>query len=309
MPSLTLKNKTWQEVPGARRIKIFPFFRKPSVITSNSYVLRFPEAVVVVDPGADPVQTRKICSLISRELETACMPVYLWLTHAHVDHFMALDAFTIKSIPFKTACHESGAAALEAGDRAATAADLCGYSLQPVQDIIRLNQSRLPDDIKAQLDDPQDLKIFHTPGHTPDSLCFKVGKLLLTGDLSYAALPGIAGMPGWDSSLLRDTASWMEKYLQQGHIAAVLPGHGREVHPQELEQIMKKTRQSLSRHPDIVPLDVRRAGHLYNYALTLLDEAGTILSIMGGSLLKVSYYLDLLEEKDKARQADQLMPM
>ena len=110
---MQLINKIWQQVPGAGQVRIFPFFRKPSVTSSNAYVLRFPKAVVVIDPGADPVQTMEIIRLIREQQQEKKVPVFIWLTHAHFDHFLSLKDLSGQSFRIKVACHDYGAEVLE----------------------------------------------------------------------------------------------------------------------------------------------------------------------------------------------------
>ena len=48
------------------------------------------------------------------------------------------------------------------------------------------------------LGDGERLDIYHTPGHTSCSLSFRLGALLMMGDLPFAARPGICGLDGWN---------------------------------------------------------------------------------------------------------------
>ena len=40
------------------------------------------------------------------------------------------------------------------------------------------------------------LHLYHTPGHSPDGICYQLGEFLFTGDLFLAANPGVAGIVG-----------------------------------------------------------------------------------------------------------------
>ncbi len=51
------------------------------------------------------------------------------------------------------------------------------------------------------------LHFYRAPGHSPDGVVIVAGRLALTGDLHYAANPGVAGVTGWDqAALLRSLA-------------------------------------------------------------------------------------------------------
>jgi len=72
--------------------------------------------------------------------------------------------------------------------------------------------------------DNVDLKIFHTPGHSPGSISLYLSdqKLLFTGDLVFKGGIGRTDLPGGDGSLLKDSL----KRLYELDIEWLLPGHG-----------------------------------------------------------------------------------
>ena len=65
--------------------------------------------------------------------------------------------------------------------------------------------------------------VFHTPGHTPGSVCFQIGGLLFTGDTLFAGSCGRTDLPGgsWETITrsLRFLRSLEAPYR-------VVPGHG-----------------------------------------------------------------------------------
>jgi len=69
-----------------------------------------------------------------------------------------------------------------------------------------------------------DLKIFHTPGHSPGSISLYLPdqKLLFSGDLIFKGGIGRADLPGGDGSLLKESI----KRLSELEIEWLLPGHG-----------------------------------------------------------------------------------
>ena len=46
----------WQPVPGCRDALIYPFIRKVDTVSSNSYLVRTPDVVILIDPGGLPEQ-------------------------------------------------------------------------------------------------------------------------------------------------------------------------------------------------------------------------------------------------------------
>jgi len=68
------------------------------------------------------------------------------------------------------------------------------------------------------------IKVIHTPGHTPDSICLLVdSKKLLTGDTLFVGECGRTDLPGGNSRSLYD--SLFNKLLKLTDDVEVYPGH------------------------------------------------------------------------------------
>ena len=68
------------------------------------------------------------------------------------------------------------------------------------------------------------IKVIHTPGHTPDSICLLVdSKKLLTGDTLFVGECGRTDLPGGNSKSLYD--SLFNKLLKLPDDVEVYPGH------------------------------------------------------------------------------------
>ena len=68
------------------------------------------------------------------------------------------------------------------------------------------------------------IKVIHTPGHTPDSICLLVdNKKLLTGDTLFVGECGRTDLPGGNSRSLYD--SLFNKLLKLTDDVEVYPGH------------------------------------------------------------------------------------
>src|SRR5207237_254725 len=103
-------------------------------------------------------------------------------THADVDHGQGL-AKARERLKAKTAAHPRAAAAIEAGDAVETYAHISAQNfhipMPPCKIDVKLDEG---DEIKVG---KLKLKVWHTPGHTPGQLSFKLGKLLFSGDNIY----------------------------------------------------------------------------------------------------------------------------
>ncbi|MGB9841270.1 MAG: MBL fold metallo-hydrolase [Candidatus Bathyarchaeales archaeon] len=74
------------------------------------------------------------------------------------------------------------------------------------------------------------VKVIHTPGHTPDSICLLVdGKKLLTGDTLFVGECGRTDLPSGNARSLYD--SLFNKLLRLDDAVEVYPGHDYGVRP------------------------------------------------------------------------------
>jgi hydroxyacylglutathione hydrolase len=87
-----------------------------------------------------------------------------------------------------------------------------------------------PERIDARLRDGQELtvggarvRVVHTPGHTPGSICLLLGKVLLTGDTLFPGGPGNTRRPEDLSTIVR---SITERLYTLPDDVRVWPGHG-----------------------------------------------------------------------------------
>ena len=167
------------------RLKLGPF-------DTNSYVVTClgTRESVLVDAPAEGSEILKAAK------ETN--PKYLLITHNHMDHIGALSELKAKlRIPV-------GAHRL----------DTKGLPLRP--------EILLENDEKVSFGRIS-LKVLHTPGHTPGSLCFLVGKQLISGDTIF---PGGPGKTKSSADLKRIIESITSKIFILPDDTEIYPGHG-----------------------------------------------------------------------------------
>ncbi|MFC1918674.1 MBL fold metallo-hydrolase [Chloroflexota bacterium] len=126
-------------------------------------------------------------------------PRYILLTHNHMDHLLAL-------------------AELHCGLRVPLAAHALDTGNLPSPPEILLNDG---DTISVG---KLSLKVLHTPGHTPGSLCFKVGRYLISGDTIFPGGPGKTGSPAAFQQIVKSIS---EKIFVLPDDTPVYPGHGK----------------------------------------------------------------------------------
>jgi glyoxylase-like metal-dependent hydrolase (beta-lactamase superfamily II) len=67
------------------------------------------------------------------------------------------------------------------------------------------------------------LKVLHTPGHTPGSLSFLVGKYLISGDTIFPGGPGKTGTPADFKQIVKSVET---RLFVMPDDTQVYPGHG-----------------------------------------------------------------------------------
>lgn len=123
---------------------------------------------------------------------------YIFLTHSHIDHIGALARLRVElKVPL-----------------AAHAADTGNLTPPPEMllndgDIVSLGELKLT--------------ILHTPGHTSGSLCFMVGRYLISGDTIF---PGGPGKTSSSDDFRQIIKSLTEKIFVLPDDIQIYPGHG-----------------------------------------------------------------------------------
>jgi hypothetical protein len=151
------------------------------------------------------------------------------------------------------------------------------------------------------------MHVFQTPGHSADSVSYIVGSCLFSGDLHLATAPGIAGLVGWDSAALAASLETLTDVGRERGISLVIPAHGVPFPFEKAEKIFASVRKEALALADLKVLNRSRGDFLSEYVTVLLEETSAIFSIVAARLLKVSHYLEMLEEEGHAREILQLV--
>jgi hydroxyacylglutathione hydrolase len=159
---------------------------------TNAYIIGCPETqeTVLVDAPAEP-------KVIMDKLGSATLK-YILLTHNHIDHIGALAQLRAE-LEVPLAAH-----AADAGNLTPPPEILLNDG-----DVIRLGELKFT--------------VLHTPGHTPGSLCFKVGHYLISGDTLF---PGGPGKTGSADDFRQIVESIAEKIFVLPDGTQIYPGHG-----------------------------------------------------------------------------------
>lgn len=180
-------------------------------LQTNCYLVYCEESLEcgIIDPGAE---SEKIFRTVS---DFDLKPVVLINTHGHVDHVGAnRDVKEKFDIPLML--HEADAPMLKSILQSGLGLMLGAKSSPPPDSFLREN-----DEVKIG---KSTLRTFHTPGHSPGSLIFVSGNILLSGDTLFCMGVGRTDLPGGSWTDLID--SIQKKIFIYPDDTIVLPGHG-----------------------------------------------------------------------------------
>jgi hydroxyacylglutathione hydrolase len=167
------------------------------------------DEAVVVDPGFEPASVR---SLLTHAGKTAGAVL---LTHAHVDHAAAAGDFAGDDVPVYI--HPADARAFD--DPVGWGAGFAN-PLSPVKDLRTFVDGELLHVGGLEI------RVAHTPGHTPGHCCFDATEadvVFFSGDLVFA---GAIGRSDFANSSPADMQRSLRWFLTLPDERPVLPGHG-----------------------------------------------------------------------------------
>lgn len=193
-------------------------WRSMSANNSNCYLINGSKRVLI-DPGHRALFQHVEQGLRSLDLTVGDIDVVL-CTHAHPDHIESVQV--MKKAGAKFGLHNEEWQLIKA-----MAPHVPGAAAQTLEDYrpdFFLQEGDL------QLGDIE-LQVFHTPGHSPGSVCFysAVDQVLVTGDVIFKDSIGRTDLPGGNGKQLKQS---LEK-LAGIPAEFVLPGHGDIISGQE----------------------------------------------------------------------------
>ena len=174
------------------------------MLSTNCYVVNCQETkeAIVIDPGLDfSSEAKPILEYID---EGKFKVKFIVNTHGHPDHVNG-DAIFQQKYNVLICIHPDDAHFIES-----------------------LEKGKFPANIMLKDGDSvkfgnETLKVMHTPGHTPGSICLVGEKLVFTGDTLFAGGIGRTDFPGGSISDMRLS---LQKLVRLPDYFLVYPGHG-----------------------------------------------------------------------------------
>lgn len=165
---------------------------------TNCYILKNEGKALVIDPGYEP---ETVLAYLRRENLTL---EAILLTHGHFDHVGA-----VKQLAAQTQCKIYIHPAEDSMPTMLTAGKLLYTHTYDEGDVLEL----------AGLS----LRVLHTPGHTPGSVCLLCQDVLFSGDTLSAGSCGRTDLPGGDWATIQNS---LRRLAAIDGDLTVCPGHG-----------------------------------------------------------------------------------
>jgi len=183
-------------------------------LLTNCYFAACPKTLeaIIIDPGFDShSEAQQIFKYIS---ENALNPKFVVNTHGHPDHICG-NGIVKEKFAIPILIHENDAQMLEEpGRRFATK---FGFNINtPPADTL------LHDGDRIKFGEIT-LKVMHTPGHSPGSICLIGEKEAFTGDTLFAGSIGRVDLPQSSETAMKHS---LKKLASLPSHFKVYPGHG-----------------------------------------------------------------------------------
>lgn len=175
---------------------------------TNAYLVYEGDRGFIIDPGA---QGRFLLDHIK---ERGFVPEAILLTHAHGDHIGALKD-VLETYPVPVYLHQKEKKVLD------TPSMNLG-SMKGLQ-LVQPESLRLVKDGDTIEVAGFQIKVLHTPGHTPGSVCYQLENVLFSGDTLFQGSIGRTDFPGGN---VEQMMASLERLKEIPENLIVLSGHG-----------------------------------------------------------------------------------
>ena len=147
---------------------------------------------------------------------------YLVATHADVDHIQALKRAKEIMPQAQVVGHAQAGALLEAGERIQTYAEISAQGISIPLSPVKFDACITEGDTLSL--GTRKLEVWHTPGHAPSQLAFRMDTLLFSGDNIYRD-GGVGNIDAHHGSDLLDFIKSLSR-IRDSDIEWLLPSHG-----------------------------------------------------------------------------------
>jgi hydroxyacylglutathione hydrolase len=183
-----------------------PFYKNGYLIHFESYA-----DAIIIDPGDE------VDELLAIANEKNLTITHILLTHAHIDHLFGV-AKAKQQTGAKIYLHPDD---LKLYANVNMQCEWFGVSIDPLPEV----DEYLSDGQIIKIAE-QEIKVIHTPGHSPGGVSFLIDQNLFCGDILFEGSVGRTDLPGGDFNKM--ISSIKTKLLVLDDATVVYSGHGPE---------------------------------------------------------------------------------
>jgi hydroxyacylglutathione hydrolase len=186
----------------------------------NVYLIDGGKEFVLIDVGFEDA-VGEIVELIRQMDFSLSSCKMLIATHADVDHVQGA-ARAKELLRTQVAAHPESVGPLESGDEILTFATIAAQNIREPMPPCKVDRLLNEGDVIPV--GSQRLEVWHTPGHTPGQLSFKMGNLLFCGDNIYKD-GGVGVIDAHHGSKIPDFLASLRR-IRRDDSEFLLPSHG-----------------------------------------------------------------------------------
>ncbi len=181
-------------------------------LDTNSYIVYRKEEkeCILIDPGAEG----KLLMNIIKERDLILTKIVL--THGHIDHCGGIDEI-LSLLKVPVLIHEKEVDVINSHINLDLGKSL---GLNPPKTIDKFLKDGEIINLKGL-----SVKVLHTPGHSPGSICLKCNNYIFSGDTLFAGSIGRTDLPGGNYKTIMKSLENIKKLPIN---STILPGHGEE---------------------------------------------------------------------------------
>lgn len=185
----------------------------PEMVGSNCYIIISESEAAVIDPGVSTSAIMQVIKSNDAQLTT------ILLTHGHFDHMLGLDHLRAQNPEAEVMIHADDAELMPDGHKNAF------YNLfKKDRDFGSPDKLLIKGDIIKV--GKEKLSVIHTPGHTGGSVCYRLGKLLFTGDTIMSDGYGRCDLYSGDTTKMNFSLLRLASLSETDPRLIIYPGHG-----------------------------------------------------------------------------------
>lgn len=187
-------------------------------LAQNTYFVCDSKSAVLIDASAKVEDVKKLIDIYSVPLKA------IFITHAHFDHILHLDAL-ISEFKCPVYIHDEGKDLLVDENKNLSFIDM-PFTVKNVDKVLAFSTDATIDNV---FDTP--IHTLYTPGHSLDSVCYKIEDIIFTGDTLFLGTVGRTDMFGGSQTEQKQSLFRLGEFIKGAN--RFCAGHGEDFTYQE----------------------------------------------------------------------------